>query len=245
MSCRILVLSDNSFILTRFYEISKRAEFSNYDFEWAKSPKSDLVGLSVEGIFTLDLKDESHLKFVVENYDLVFSAHSKQLFPPFMVDRVRCINIHPGYNPYNRGWYPQVFAILNDLVFGATIHEIDYELDNGRIIARKLVDVDSFDTSLSLYRKVLDVEVELIEAYLLNIIQGNYEAVLPEESGNVYYKKDFIEICHLDLDEKLTLKDCIKKLRALSHGDFKNAFFVDEKTGKKIYVKIDFCVDGN
>ncbi len=69
-----------------------------------------------------------------DKYILFISLHCKQIFPQRLTDNYRCINIHPGYNPYNRGWFPQVFSILNKNTAGVTIHEIDQELDHGPII---------------------------------------------------------------------------------------------------------------
>jgi hypothetical protein len=46
-------------------------------------------------------------------------------------------------------------------------------------------------------------------------------------------------LCELDLDEKLTALQFINRLRALSHGDFKNAYFTNPENGEKIYININ------
>jgi methionyl-tRNA formyltransferase len=171
-------------------------------------------------------------------YDLVFSLHCKQLFPDELVKKIRCINVHPGYNPYNRGWFPQVFSILNKMKAGATIHEIDEQLDHGPIIARKEVVIEAWDTSLTAYNKVQQAEIELLEENIENIIAGNYKTFKPEEEGNVNLKKDFAALCKLDLKETVTIAEAIDKLRALTHGEYKNAWFEHPVTGQKIYVSI-------
>jgi methionyl-tRNA formyltransferase len=81
---------------------------------------------------------------------------------------MRCINIHPGLNPYNRGWYPQVFAINNGLPHGATIHEMDDKIDHGDIIYQKSVDIKLSDTSKTLYERVLDTEIFLFKENFRN-----------------------------------------------------------------------------
>ena len=78
------------------------------------------------------------------------------------------LQLHPGYNPYNRGWYPQVFAILNNTVIGATLHEIDDLLDHGDIIDQEYVPITDYDTSLSVYEKVQSVEIKILRRNLQN-----------------------------------------------------------------------------
>jgi methionyl-tRNA formyltransferase len=152
---------------------------------------------------------------------------------------VKCINIHPGFNPINRGWYPQVFSIINKLPVGATIHEIDEKLDHGNIIAREFVNKESYDTSESLYNKIVDKEIELLELNIENIISGNFKVTVPEEEGNLNLKKDFNKLLELDLEEQISVGDLINRLRALTHGDFNNAYFIDPSTGKKIFIRIN------
>jgi methionyl-tRNA formyltransferase len=164
--------------------------------------------------------------------------HCKQLFPDKLVKSLKCINVHPGYNPINRGWYPQVFAIINILKIGATIHEIDTELDHGPIIARRYVEKDQIDTSETLYNKILIAEIELIEEHLISILENTYITFLPESEGVLYLKNDFKKLCKLNLDEKMSTLQFIDKLRALTYGGYKNAYFIDSKTQKKIYVNI-------
>ena len=131
-----------------------------------------------------------------------------------------------------------MFSILYDLPIGATIHEIDSKLDHGNIIARTFVTKEAFDTSETLYQKIVAKEMELIEINLEAILENNYQTIVPENEGNLFIKKDFNAQLELNLQEKLSMADLIDKLRALTHGNFNNAYFIDPKSGKKIYVGI-------
>ncbi|MGB0918891.1 MAG: dTDP-4-amino-4,6-dideoxyglucose formyltransferase, partial [Flavobacteriales bacterium] len=155
-----------------------------------------------------------------------------------LVQAVRCINVHPGLNPYNRGWFPQVFSILNGLPTGATIHEIDEELDHGNIIAQQEVENNVWDTSIDIYNRVLQQELKLLEAHLPQILEDNYKTFEPNEEGNLNLKKDFNALCELDIEKVQRVGDTIDQLRALTHGEYQNAYFFDPKTGKKVYVSI-------
>lgn len=181
------------------------------------------------------MKDE--VDFLVKEYDMIFSLHCKQIFPSKLVNHVKCINVHPGLNPNNRGWFPQVFSIINSLPCGATIHEIDEHLDHGPIICQKEVKIEMWDTSLTAYNKILDAEIELLSENLLNILNYEYETTVKEE-GNLNLKKDFDDLCKIDLDDRDTFRNHINKLRALTHGDYANAYFIDD-LGNKIYLKLE------
>jgi len=234
---KLLVISDNPFLITAFHNLSSGIDGLQVDYTCTKSNTALLNDSSLPvKVSPVDVKKQ--YDDIAAKYDLVLSLHCKQLFPAELVSKVKCINVHPGYNPYNRGWFPQVFSILNKLPVGATIHEIDEKLDHGAIIARHQVVANSWDTSIDIYNRVQQLEVDLLKEYLPAILQGTYITMKPEEEGNVNLKKDFNELCKLDLDEPVTMGQAIDKLRALTHGNYANGFYTDAETGKKVFVKI-------
>jgi dTDP-4-amino-4,6-dideoxyglucose formyltransferase len=240
---KILVITDNLYLFEKFTEIaaefnlasifSYRYSFSNAEFK--NIFKDD------EEFKPVNIKEEADQ--LIKSHDLIISLHSKQLFPERLIKAVKCINIHPGFNPFNRGWFPQVFSILNKLSLGATIHEIDEQIDHGLIIDQVEIPVYSWDTSLSAYNRVIESEIGLIKKNIAKIIQGNYKAIAMSEEGNLNLKKDFDVLCRLDLNEVNTFGTFIDRLRALTHGDYKNAYFIDAEE-KKIFVKIELEPDG-
>lgn len=239
---RILIVSDNEWVLDHFTALlERRPELrSGRTFRFVCSPKSvALIGRKSNGFVIEAVDIKSSCPRIIAQHDLIISAHGKQLFPAELVHACRCINIHPGLNPHNRGWYPQVFCILNGLPLGATIHEIDDGLDHGPIIDQMEVPVHSWDTSLEAYTRVQQAEAVLLERSIDAILAGTYTTRPPAAEGNVNYRKDFDAMCRLDLDERLTLGQAINRLRALTHGSFKNAYFIDPATNKKVFVRID------
>jgi methionyl-tRNA formyltransferase len=237
----ILVISDNYLQCNRFCAIEMELfDHAEVEFTYACSPYSDeylFDDFVKQKMIVVDMKDDQMVDNLIRTYDLIFSMHCKQLFPPKLVNNVKCINIHPGYNPINRGWFPQVFAIINDLELGVTIHEIDEELDHGPIIARQKVPLYEWDTSLTAYNRVLLAEIDLLREYLVKIINGQYKSVVAEDDGNIFYKQDFKDLCEIDLKKKGTYREVINRLRALSHGNYNNAFYCDDD-GKRIFLKL-------
>ncbi|MBA3758512.1 dTDP-4-amino-4,6-dideoxyglucose formyltransferase [Candidatus Saccharibacteria bacterium] len=238
---KVLVVSDNERIVNFFIDILNAQPNLRKirHLRFVCGPEdTKLIGKKfgdfiIEG---MDIKED--YEEIIRDYDLVISAHCKQIFPAKLTTSTKCINIHPGLNPFNRGWYPQVFSILNGLPLGATIHEIDPEIDHGAIIDQIEVAVDSWDTSLDAYNKVQDAERELIERSIESILNGTYNTLQPREEGNLNLKKDFEALREINLDEAVTFGQAIDRLRALSHGEFKNAYFYDKNTNQKIYISV-------
>lgn len=240
----IAIITDNQFLSDEFFKIINEHKGKLDKIQFFSSPFSDIYIKNSVKLKKIDLRDSSGVDQLISEFDLIFSIHCKQMFPNELVDKVKCINIHPGYNPINRGWYPQVFAIINNTDIGATIHEMDKELDNGLIIAREKIEKYADDTSLSLYNRVVKLEIELLKKYIEEILKGSYNTKSPEFMGRLYLKKDFNLLKEIDLSQKSTYGEVINHLRALTHGDYKNAYFYSENNDK-VYISVNLSVENN
>ena len=76
-----------------------------------------------------------------------------------------------------------------------------------------------------------------MDEHLDDILSGSCNPVKMKSEGNINYKKDFDELCKLDLNQKATYGEVIDRLRALTFSPYENAYFYDE-AGNKIYVGI-------
>lgn len=238
---RILIVSDNPVLCKAYFEVCKDLGISYSNVDLMRSPSHahlEFAGIP-ESVDQKIVRIKDNLDQIVANYDLVISLHCNQLFPKKMVNSIKCINVHPGLNPHNRGWFPQVFSIINGLPIGATIHEIDEEIDHGPIIAQREVQIQSHETSKDVYDRVQLTEIDLLRENLLNILQNTYTVFTPASEGNVQLKSDFKALTEINLDRKVSMQEAIDYLRAMTHGDYKNAFFIDKDTGKKVYVSIN------
>lgn len=235
---KVLIISDNVELVSYFKLIVesislKVAEFS-YSYSIINKAPEKLKNM---GMSAVDMKNKSDISTIIADYDLVISAHCKQIFPKELVKSLRCVNIHPGLNPHNRGWYPQVFSIINKKPIGCTIHLMDEQIDHGKIIYQKEVEVYSWDTSLDVYNRVVSAEKELLSNYLLDLINERYLCKSIECEGNYNGIRDFNKLTQLDLSSNGTLAEHIDLLRSLTHGDYNNAYFFDEK-GNRVFVKV-------
>ena len=233
----IFVATDNKVIFDAFKRIV--ANKKNVVFEYFCSEKS--VKLFENEIVLGQIKPISmkeNLEFFITNYSFGISCHSKQLFPTELVNTIVCINIHPGLNPYNRGWFPQVFSIINGLPIGATIHVMDEKIDYGDIIIQKEVKVNSYENSLDIYNKVQEKEIELFKEVIDDILENKFSRTKPGPEGNYNSIQDYKAMCEIKLDQKVTMKEAINYLRAMTHPPYKNAYFIDED-GDKIYLTLN------
>jgi len=235
---RILVVSDNVELVAHFQKIAKTIKPNVAIFDYAYSTINKTPNNLIElGMTVIDMKSSDNVLSIITTYDLVISAHCKQIFPAKLVEAIRCINIHPGLNPHNRGWFPQVFSILNKKPIGCTIHIMDAEIDHGEVIYQQEVHINSWDTSLDVYNRVVNAEKSLIKTHLLDLITENYLCKTLKDEGNYNGIKDFNALTNLDLSSKATLGEHINLLRSLTHGNFNNAYFIDEKNNN-VFVKL-------
>ena len=197
----------------------------------------DFTSSSIDELPIIDLSNVNTIKDIVEKYEVVISLHCKQIFPKELYESIRCVNVHPGYNPYNRGWYPHVFSFVNGNPVGVTIHEINGIIDGGDIIIQEQVKIENTDTSLEVYNKIYELEKKLLSKYINDIINNNYSLIKNEEIGNINYKKDYLNFCKIDLNNVGTFKEHIDKLRSLSHGEYKNAYYITDDN-EKVFINI-------
>lgn len=228
----VCVLTDNAYIFEGFSKLLPR--FPEHKFDFFYSPWNHSFTPS-ERFRPLRLKEQDAAFH--DSYDLFLSLHSKQLFPAELVENRLCINVHPGLNPYNRGWFPQVFSILNGLPIGVTIHRMDAELDHGPILWQEELELRAEDTSKDIYDRILSKELDMLERHLPNLLAGNYTLTPMAHEGNINYKADFDALCRIDRTQPATYGAVIDRLRALTHAPYENAYFVDED-GKKVFVGI-------
>lgn len=234
---KVFVVTDNKLIFDAFRTIV--ADKKDVIFEYFCSEKSSKLfekQIVLNQIRSISMKDSA--RFFIDNYDLGISCHSKQLFPSELVNTILCVNIHPGLNPYNRGWFPQVFSIVNGLPVGATIHIMDEEIDHGDIIIQEEVKISPHENSLDVYNKVQAKEIELFEQVIDDILNNNFNIIKPNSEGNYNSIQDYKAMTEINLDQKITMKEAIDYLRAMTHPPYKNSFFIDED-GNKVFVSID------
>ena len=125
-----------------------------------------------------------------------FSVHYPRILKPELICKYRKVyNLHPGYLPWGRGYYPVFWALWEGTPAGATVHEISRGLDEGPIVAQVRVEYDTHDTFGSLWERVRDVERVLFVDHWQRLVHGEHVPSFPQPEGGTYHRRsEFMEL---------------------------------------------------
>lgn len=149
------------------------------------------------------------------------------------------INTHPAYLPFNRGRQPYFWNLIDNTVFGATIHYVDESIDGGDILVREKIDTTWFDTGESLYNKSRELVLRLFIDNYDKIKNNKIEPIMnKKEMGTFHTRKELEPISNIDLDKKYYARDLLNIIRGRMFNNKGEAFFIDGD--EKFYVKVFF-----
>ena len=164
--------------------------------------------------------------------DYLICVHFPYLVPSNVLDvpKIGVVNLHPAYLPYNRGWHTPTWAILDGTPYGATLHFMDESIDTGDIILQRQVAVTEADTANSLYQRVKEVEYQVFcEAWPL--LESRQPPRIPQspDNGTVHTRRDLFvpEVQQIQLGATTTAEQLLRRLRALTTNDLREAAFFD------------------
>src|SRR6266487_6189024 len=93
----ILIISDNVPLTSRFQNwLTTRPEYEKVHIIFTKTIASHK---NADDNDFVDLQNPADVKKIISDFDLVISLNCAQIFPEKLVSEIKCINIHPGYNP--------------------------------------------------------------------------------------------------------------------------------------------------
>ena len=81
--------------------------------------------------------------------------------------------MHPSFLPYGRGKHSNVWAIINNEPFGATISSLGFQIDNGGVYCQKKIRVKFNSTAESLYNNAIKLCYELLKKIIKKYLMGN------------------------------------------------------------------------
>jgi len=182
---------------------------------------------------------ENIVKLKSLNLDYIFGIHFPYIIPEVLLDipKVGFLNLHPAYLPFNKGWHTPSWAILENTKYGATLHFMIKELDQGDIIHQKEIVVTPRDTANSLYQKTLALEEEVFKEAYDDLLSLSPRRVVQTRKGTSHNKKDLEQERIIQLDEKNTGKNFINKLRGLTTNNLGEAAYFEEK-GRKYAIQV-------
>ncbi|MGH9246478.1 MAG: formyltransferase family protein [Acidimicrobiales bacterium] len=170
---------------------------------------------------------------VLGTVDFLVAVHFPYLVPPDILSLPRhgCLNLHPGYLPFGRGWHTVTWAMLDGGPVGATLHFMDEGIDTGDIVHQRRLEVAPGDTADTVYERVRALEVQVFREAWPTLVDGSYTRTKQDPTAGSFHRRaDLLrpEIQRLDLDEVTTAGELLRRLRALSIGrDIEEAAYYD------------------
>lgn len=180
--------------------------------------------------------------------DYLISVHFPYVVPPHIlaVPRKGCVNLHPAFLPFNRGWHTPTWSILDGTPAGATLHFMDEGLDSGHIIQQREVAVRPEDTGTSLYQRILDAEVEVFREAWPRIVAGDSRAVRQDARwATTHGRQDLFDpsVQRLEWHEAQPIGQVIDRMRALTTNRVDEACYF-ERGGKRYRIRVEILPEG-
>lgn len=161
----------------------------------------------------------------MEDCDIFVSVMYDKLIPDSYIKTRPCFNFHPGILPWYRGAGAYSWAIMNgEIEAGVTLHEIDKDIDHGRVISIERFPITNKDTAETLFTKAEKTLFDMFQLWLPRLVDGKYESQ-SQVKGRIYYRKDLNEA-----------KDLTRFARAFSFKGKDNAFYINN-LGEKVEIR--------
>ncbi|MCR5768344.1 MAG: hypothetical protein K6G45_07630 [Lachnospiraceae bacterium] len=151
-----------------------------------------------------------------------------------VLDVMPVYNIHPGNLTDNRGHQPHLWTVLlAEKESEIVLHEVNPGIDEGKIIAKKIMSIDDSMDSLQVLNLLEDEIPYLLDGLYDHLVNGTppMEAVFGGEYRRVMVYQDY-EFSPENMDAPGFLEDVLRKIRAraMHHG----AYFIYRD--ERIYV---------
>jgi methionyl-tRNA formyltransferase len=148
-----------------------------------------------------------------------------------------CFNLHPSLLPFGRGTDPNAWALIAGEPAGTTLHWIDAGIDTGDIVGQRRVAVEPTDTGKTLYRRLEDESLKLLDACWPAIAAGQAPRLPQQGTGSRHKRADLKDAERIDLDASYTGRELIDRLRALTFPPHPSAYF--DVDGRRVRVRVE------
>lgn len=123
--------------------------------------------------------------------DMLFSVFYRSILPLDVLASARlgALNFHPSLLPRHRGCFSAPWAIIEgDRETGLTCHRMTEQVDAGDAIDRETVVIDSSDTGMSLYYKLVDATLRVFDR-VLSLGTSVGEGGSPQQGVGSYHSR--------------------------------------------------------
>ena len=153
-------------------------------------------------------------------------------------------NLHGSLLPQYRGAAPLNWAVINgENKTGVTTFLLDHEIDTGKILFKKEIEIGENDTVGDIHERLMEIGADLVLETVDSIAGGNIQPIPQEkllvENEIKHAPKIFKEDCKIDWNK--TTEEVRNLIRGLSPYPTAWSNLVNKKTGEEILTKIYFA----
>ena len=160
----------------------------------------------------------------LKGVDCILSVHCNVILPPQVIDAVpHPLNLHPGYLPYGRGYWPTYWAVADESPAGCTLHRMAPLVDRGEIVAQKRVPLLPTDTGETLTRRVVEAEAVLLRQAWPRVRSGRYSIFRAKGAGTYHDRAEGLSARRLSGGETMSARRLVNLIRAFTDARFDGA----------------------
>ena len=148
------------------------------------------------------------------------------------------INLHPSFLPFGKGKYSNIWAILNNEPYGATLSSLSNSIDQGGIYVQKKINYELSDTAEDIYHQSLKHLINLFKKNYKKILSGKIISKKSHIKGSYYSSSKITNLRKLYLNKRYTLLELIKKINACTFTGQPKAYFTKGKKKYNLELKI-------
>jgi len=159
--------------------------------------------------------------------------------------RLGTFNLHGSLLPQYRGAAPLNWAVINgESKTGVTTFLLDHEIDTGKILFKKEIDIWENDTVGTIHDTLMDIGAKLVVETVDALAEGNYKAIPQDELADKteikHAPKIFKEDCKIDWSNDVEITRNL--IRGLSPYPAAWSTLKHKETGNEISAKIFFAL---
>lgn len=178
-----------------------------------------------------------------KNFDLIVSASWRHKIPGYILKLASMggVNMHNSLLPKYRSAYANSWPLYyGDTHTGVTLHYMTEKFDDGSIIGQKTFPILPTDTARQTWENCNKAYLAMFKELWPQ--RSKWPALSKRQKGKAsfYSIKDFEDTNEINLEKKVKPLDFINFLRSRTFEPYyRNAFFKDPKSGKKIYLSVN------
>ena len=158
--------------------------------------------------------------------------------------RLGTFNLHGSLLPQYRGAAPLNWAVINgETKTGVTTFLLDHEIDTGKILFKKEIEITENDTVGIVHDRLMEIGANLVLETADALAEGNYQAIPQDELSDgamiKHAPKIFKDDCRIDWAKNAeTIRNLV---RGLSPYPTAWSNLVNKTSGQEILTKIFFA----